>query len=106
MNANDSIRVSFRLTNTGSYAGSEVVQLYLRNKVASVIRPVKELKDFKKVFLQPGESTSVEFNISRDKLIFLNQQLKWGTEPGDFELMIGSSSEKIKFQAGFEYTDE
>ena len=106
MNANDSIRVSFRLTNTGSYAGSEVVQLYLRNKVASVIRPVKELKDFKKVFLQPGESTSVEFNISRDKLIFLNQQLKWGTEPGDFELMIGSSSEKIKFQGGFEYTDE
>ncbi|HEY1113505.1 MAG TPA: glycoside hydrolase family 3 N-terminal domain-containing protein, partial [Chitinophagaceae bacterium] len=101
ISSNDSILVTFRLTNTGKYAGEEVVQLYLRDEVASVVRPVKELKDFTKVMLQPGESRTIRFVVDKEKLSFFNQQLQWGAEPGDFLLMIGSASDDIRLQGRF-----
>lgn len=102
ISTNDSIVVTFKLTNSGKYAGEEVVQLYLRDEVASVVRPVKELKDFTKLLLQPGESKTVRFVINKEKLSFYNPQLKWGAEPGSFNLMIGSASNDIRLKNKFE----
>ena len=102
MNMKDSILVSFTLTNTGKMAGEEVAQLYLHNKHASVVMPVKALKDFKKIMLMPGESKKIQFNINKEKLSFFNSNLKWDSEPTDFELMIGSSSEDIRLKTSFE----
>lgn len=90
------ITASVELTNSGDYAGSEVVQLYIRDKVASITRPVKELKGFKKVFLEKGETQKVEFKISTDNLKFYNQNLEYDWEPGEFELMIGTNSQKLQ----------
>ncbi|MEP6615622.1 MAG: glycoside hydrolase family 3 N-terminal domain-containing protein [Ginsengibacter sp.] len=102
MNVRGSIDVSFTLTNTGNYDGEEVVQLYLHDKFASVVRPVKELKDFNKVFLKQGESKVIHFKIDKQKLSFFNRELQWITEPGSFEVMIGSSSEDIRLRQDFE----
>ena len=102
MNMKDSILVSFTLTNTGKIAGEEVAQLYLHNKHASVVMPVKALKDFKKIMLMPGERKKIQFKVNKEKLSFFNSNLKWDAEPTDFELMIGSSSEDIRLQASFE----
>ncbi len=96
------ITVTFTLANTGHYAGEEVVQLYIRDKVASLVRPVKELKDFSKIMLPSGESTTVQFVIDKEKLSFYNKQLDWVAEPGMFDLMIGSASDDIRLQTGFE----
>ncbi|WP_131536735.1 glycoside hydrolase family 3 N-terminal domain-containing protein [Pedobacter nototheniae] len=101
MATNDEISVSFTLKNTGKYDGEEVVQLYLQDKFASVVRPVKELKDFQKVMLKTGESKTITFNINKEKLSFYNQQLKWTAEPGDFKLMIGTASNNIKLEKDF-----
>ena len=101
VNLNDSIKVSFKLSNTGKVTGEEVVQLYLKDEVASVVRPSKELKDFKKVFLKAGESKTVTFTINREKLSFYNSGLDWVAEPGVFELMIGTSSDTILLQKKF-----
>jgi len=97
----DSIVVTMDITNTGSYAGEEVVQLYLRDRVGTVVRPVKELKDFKKLSLQPEEKKTIRFVIGREKLSFYNAKLKWDAEPGDFDLMIGSSSADIRLKDSF-----
>ena len=102
MSQNDTIKVRFKITNTGKFAGEEIVQLYLRDKIASVVRPVKELKGFQKVYLMPGESKSISFIIDNEKLSFYNQQMQWVTEPGEFDIMIGTSSEKIKLKNKFE----
>ena len=64
--------------------------------------PVKALKDFKKIMLMPGESKKIQFNINKEKLSFFNSNLKWDSEPTDFELMIGSSSEDIRLKTSFE----
>lgn len=96
-----SMQVSFTLTNTGKYAGEEVVQLYLQDKVASVVRPVKELKDFAKVMLKPGESRLVSFTINPAKLAFYKPNTGWVTEPGAFKLMLGAASDNIKLAADF-----
>jgi beta-glucosidase len=101
MNINDKITVSFTLKNTGKYAGEEVVQLYLQDKFASIVRPVKELKDFQKVMLNAGESKVITFHIDKEKLSFYNQQLKWVAEAGDFKLMIGTASNNIKLEKDF-----
>ncbi len=98
MKSDEVISIKCRITNTGKFAGEEVVQLYLRDRVASLVRPVKELKDFKKIMLQPGESKIIEFIIDKDKLSFYNQQLDWVAEPGEFEIMIGSSSADIRLK--------
>jgi beta-glucosidase len=101
MNAGKNIELSFTLTNTGKVAGEEVAQLYIRDNVASLVRPMKELKAFEKVFLKPGESKVIRFTIDRDKLSFYNDKLEWKAEPGTFTLMIGTSSDNIQLQTSF-----
>ena len=87
-----SVTVSVDVKNTGERAGSEVVQLYIRDLVSSVTRPVKELKGFEKVWLAPGESRTVTFTITPALLRFWNVGMKYVVEPGDFSIMIGTSS--------------
>jgi len=98
MKKDDKITVSFDLKNSGKRAGAEVVQLYVRDVLCSVSQPVKQLKDFKKIMLEPGESSRVEFEIDADKLKMLDGNLKWTVEPGDFRIMIGSSSTDIRLR--------
>ncbi|HEX8922516.1 MAG TPA: fibronectin type III-like domain-contianing protein, partial [Pyrinomonadaceae bacterium] len=88
--------VSVTVRNTGRRAGDEIVQLYIRDLVSSVTRPVKELKDFRRVTLAPGESKTVTFIITPDKLSFLNLNMERVVEPGQFDIMIGTSS--VKYQ--------
>jgi beta-glucosidase len=103
--ATDKINVSVTITNTGKYAGEEIVQLYLRDKVSSVIRPVKELRDFAKISLAVGESKTIRFVIDKEKLSFYNRQLQWVAEPGEFDLMIGASSRDIRLNDEFVLVD-
>ena len=84
------------LTNVGRIAGAEVVQLYIREVAASVTRPVKELKGFKKVFLKPGETQMVTFHITVDDLKFYNSQLQYDWEPGNFLIMAGGNSRDLR----------
>ncbi|MET0944145.1 MAG: glycoside hydrolase family 3 N-terminal domain-containing protein [Flavobacterium sp.] len=100
--SNETIKVSFQLSNVGKVAGEEVVQLYLKDKFGSVVRPVLELRDFQKVKLNAGESKTIEFAIDKEKLSFYNNKLEWVAEPGDFEIMIGASSADIKLKSDFE----
>lgn len=102
MNSNESIEASVTIKNTGKYDGEEIVQLYLRDKVGSITRPVKELKDFRKIQLDSGETKIIKFMIDKEKLSFYDQQLHWVAEPGDFELMIGASSADIRLRENFE----
>jgi beta-glucosidase len=89
---NGSTRVTAEVTNTGKREGAEVVQMYMRDIVSSVTRPVKELKGFQKVSLRPGETKTVAFEITRDSLAFYDVNLKFVVEPGEFLIMVGSSS--------------
>lgn len=86
------IRVAVRLTNVGNYDGEEVVQLYLSDLVASVSRPVKELKAFRKIFLKKGESKTVQMELSPEDLKFYDLKMKWTTEPGEFKIAVGTNS--------------
>lgn len=88
--------LSCEITNTSSVKGSEIVQLYIRDELASVTRPIKELKGFKKITLEPGETKQVNFTIDRSTLEFWTRNNKYEVEPGEFTLMIGSSSENIR----------
>ena len=87
-----SAKVSVVVTNSGKLAGEEIVQLYIRDKVSSVTRPVKELKGFKRISLKPGEKKNVKFEITSESLAFHDINMKYRVEPGEFEIMIGSSS--------------
>ena len=89
---NESSNVSVDVTNTGKIAGDEIVQMYIRDKVSSVTRPVKELKGFQRISLKPGETKTVTLKITSEKLSFHNVDIKFVVEPGEFEIMIGSSS--------------
>jgi beta-glucosidase len=89
-------KVSVTVTNTGRRAGDETVQLYIRDLVSSVTRPIKELKDFKRISLMPGESKSVDFLITPEKLSFLDLNMKSVVEPGWFDIMVGTSSVKYE----------
>ncbi len=91
-----SITASVTLSNTGKYDGKEVVQLYTRDLVGSITRPVKELKGFQKVSLKAGESKTITFTISESDLKFYNSDLKFVAEPGDFQVFIGSNSRDVK----------
>lgn len=102
INSSETLEVSFNVTNSGKFVGEEVAQLYLRDKVGSVIRPIKELKDFEKVKLAVGETKTITFTIDKSKLSFYNDKLEYITEPGEFELMIGSSSEDIRLKSRFD----
>ncbi len=100
MKKGETLKVSVTVTNTGEYDGEEVVQLYIRDLVGSVTRPLKELKGFQKIFLKKGESKTVEFAIGEKQLKFLRQDMTWGSEPGDFEVFIGTNSrdaDKVAF---------
>ncbi|MBA4145589.1 MAG: beta-1,3-glucosyltransferase, partial [Cytophaga sp.] len=96
--ANEATVLRCTLTNTGSRDGEEVVQLYIRDVLATVARPVLELKGFQRVALKAGESKEVIFNITPELLRMLNGQLQWVTEPGKFELLVGASSRDIRIK--------
>ena len=89
---NGSTRVLVDVTNTGPRAGSEVVQMYIRDRVSSVTRPVKELKGFQKVWLQPGETKTVALDLTPESLAFYDVRMRYVVEPGEFEIMVGNSS--------------
>lgn len=96
MNANGKVKASVTVTNTGSREAAEVVQLYIRDIYASVVRPVKELKGFERITLKAGESRKVEFEITPDLLKFYNSSLDFVLEPGDFDIMVGGNSRDVK----------
>jgi len=93
---NQKIKVSVDVKNTGNYDGEEVVQLYIRDLVGSVARPVKELKGFEKVLIRKGETKTVNFEIGVEDLKFYNSDLKWLAEKGDFQVMVGTNSDDVK----------
>ena len=102
MTLGDSIAFTVSVKNTGSVAGAEVVQLYVSDKKASVDRPLKELKAFRKVFLQPGESREVKLTIGRDALSFYDEATgSWKAEHGQFEALIGTASDRISSKLKF-----
>ena len=86
------VAISVEVSNTGDRVGDEVVQLYIRDSVSSVSRPVKELKDFRRISVAPGETKTVSFQVTPDKLQFYNQDMKRVVEPGEFQVMVGTSS--------------
>ena len=86
------VKIKTTVKNIGERDGAEVVQLYIRDEFASVVRPVKELKAFQKVYLKAGEVKDIEFNITRDDLVFYDQNLEKFFEPGNFLVYVGSSS--------------
>ena len=92
MDMDGCIQASVTVSNTGKYAGSETVQLYIRDREASITRPLRELKGFEKITLNPGESKTVTFTILPDMLKFYNYDLQYICEPGDFDVMIGGNS--------------
>ncbi len=98
--AGEKLFAKITITNTGNYDGEETVQLYIRDLVGSVVRPVKELKGFQKIFLKKGEAKEITFTLTVDDLRFYNDKLQYIYEPGDFKLFIGGSSDKVK-EAGF-----
>lgn len=98
----DSITFTVSVENTGTKAGTEVVQLYVRDCKSSLVRPYKELKAFKKVYLKPGEVKEVKLTIGTDALSFFDDKAhKWTAEPGDFEALIGNSSDNLKQKVKF-----
>ncbi|NNJ82418.1 MAG: beta-glucosidase BglX [Flavobacteriaceae bacterium] len=96
INANDpkNIRVSVTITNSGARAGEEVVQLYLHDPVSTLVRPVKELKGFRKIALEPGDSQTISFSLTDKELGIYNRDYEWVVEAGEFRVMVGGSSEK------------
>ena len=100
----DNLTVTVDVENAGSRAGDEVVQLYLRDLVATMTRPVKELKGFQRVTLQPGEKRRVEFTLTRDQLAFWNREMRFVVEPGEFRVMVGSNSQDV-IEAKFEVVE-
>ena len=101
MSIGESIEMSCTITNSGKRAGSEVVQLYLRDPVASISRPVKQLKGFQKIWLEPGESRKITFNIDESLLGFYDENGRYVVEPGRFELFVGPNAaegEQVAFE--------
>jgi beta-glucosidase len=99
---NGKVQVSVDVRNTGDRAGDEVVQLYLRDPIASVTRPVKELKGFRRISLAPGEKKTVTFELAKKELEFLDAKMDYVVEPGMIEVMVGSSSDDIRAKSSFE----
>lgn len=96
MEADGEIHASVKVTNTGKYDGEEVVQLYIRDVVGSVTRPVKELKGFQKISLKKGEAKIVSFAINKTDLKFYDKDLNYVAEPGEFKVFIGTNSRDNK----------
>lgn len=104
LSMNDSLTVSVDIKNTGKFDGEEVVQLYIRDLVGSVTRPVKELKGFKKVMIKAGETKQVRFTLKSSDLAFYTRDMTYKAEPGDFRVFVGTSSAECK-EAGFTLTE-
>ena len=96
MNEKGKITASVTVTNTGNYDADEIVQMYIRDMVGSVARPVKELKGFERIHLKKGESRTVSFDITAKQLKFYNSALNWVCEPGEFEVMVGGNSRDVQ----------
>jgi len=95
LKGNETLKATIAVTNTGKYAGEEVVQLYISDPVASISRSVKELKNYQKIMLQPGESKEVSFNVTTADLKFYNNRLVYDWEPGEFIVQIGTNSSNV-----------
>ena len=93
LNSNETVSVSVSVTNTGNYDGDEVVQMYIRDQISSATRPVKELKGYQRLFLKRGETKQVSFEINKETLAFYDIDMNYCVEPGDFSIMVGSSSD-------------
>jgi beta-glucosidase len=106
MGADGIAEISCSVTNSGTREGDEVVQLYVQDLVASVTRPVMELKGFKRLRLRPGESRRVKFTVPAEILAFYDRSMRLIVEPGEFAVMIGSSSRDIRLTGGFAVTGE
>jgi beta-glucosidase len=88
-------RVRVEVANTGERAGAEIVQLYVRDRVSSVTRPVQALKGFRRIQLEPGETRIVEFELTSEQLALLDAEMQWRVEPGLFDVMVGGSSDRL-----------
>ena len=99
------VNVSVQVANTGKVRGDEVVQLYIRDEVSSVTRPVKELKGFRRITLDPGEMQTVEFALGPEALSFLNRDMRLVVEPGTFKVMVGGNSVDL-IETTFKVTSE
>jgi len=106
VNAGEHVSISVTVQNTGTRAGDEVVQLYVHDLVASVTRPVAELKGFQRLTLQPGESRQLTFDLDSRHLAFHDRDMRYVVEPGDIEVMVGSSSADIRLRQTFSITGE
>jgi len=102
VNSLEPVEISFKIKNVGKLSGEEVVQLYIHDEIASLERPVKELKGFKKIYLNPGEEKTVKFILYPEQLAFYHEFMRFVVERGNFEVMIGSSSEDIKLKGNFQ----
>ncbi|MBE6773313.1 MAG: glycosyl hydrolase [Ruminococcaceae bacterium] len=96
----EELTVTFKIKNTGKIAGAEIAQLYVKDKESTVYRPEKELRGFKKIFLEPGEEKTVEITLSKRAFAYYNINIgEWHVESGDFDILIGASSRNIKLEA-------
>jgi len=94
--ANETVKVSVDVRNSGAVAGDEVVQLYVRDVASSITRPIKELKGFRRVTLQPGAATTVEFTLGKDAFAYWNEAMQYAVEPGEFQIMAGPNCVDLK----------
>lgn len=92
----DSVAVRIDISNSGKYNGQEIVQLYIGDPIASISRPVMELKDFRKINLSPGETQTVTFTLTTEQLKFFNQALKYDWEGGEFNIFVGPNSRDLQ----------
>jgi beta-glucosidase len=102
--ADGQVTIRLSVTNTGQREGDEVVQLYLHDLYATVTRPVKELKGFQRLTLAPGQKRTVTFVVSAAQLAFYNRKMQYVVEPGEVEVLVGSSSDDIRLSGKFEIT--
>jgi beta-glucosidase len=103
---NSEITITFDIENTGEMQGTEVVQLYLKDRYASMTRPVMELAGFKKIDLRPGEKKTVTIHVEPSQMAFLDRDMKWKIEAGDIDVQIGSSSNDIRLKGSFSVTSD
>lgn len=102
----EKVTVSLEIKNTGSCAGTEVVQLYLKDRYASKARPVMELAGFARVYLEAGEKKTVKFEVSPSQMAFLDDNMQWKIEAGDIDVLVGSSSEDIRQRGSFKISKD
>ena len=100
------MEISFGVKNTGNCAGTEIVQLYIRDIYASQARPVKELAGFARVSLNPGEEKKIEFSLHPSQMAFLDHDMRWKVEKGEIQVEAGSSSEDIQLKDAFQITED